>query len=146
MGYSVSGQLSFGINLGSSENDYGFEEDAVPEWARGKDAIGTAERLLYRSVGFDDSLPADERGADFYVAKRQAKYKLGVQFQLYGVTDHTSWMLVALHVEAPGGAPVTISEADLRLPEWTMKRFTHATKVLGLERRKPRWMLTGLYF
>lgn len=146
MGYSVSGQLSFGVNIGNEENNYGFDEDRTRVWAQHKSPIEEAERLLYQSVGFDDDLPIDERGPDFYTARRQAKYKLGVNFQLYGVADYTSWMLVALHVQAPGGAPVTITEADLTLPEWTMKRFEHASQVLGLEDRKPRWMLTGLYF
>jgi hypothetical protein len=146
MGYSVSGQLSFGINIGNEEDNYGFEEDKTPNWAQSESPIEEAERLLYQSIGFDDDLPLDERGSDFYVARRQAQYKLGVKFQLYGVADYTSWMLVGLHVQASDGGPVTITEADLTLPEGMMKQLEHASKVLGLEDRKPRWMLTGLYF
>ena len=146
MGYSVSGQLSFGINIGNEEDNYGFDQDQTPAWAQGESPIEEAEHLLYQSVDFDDDLPIDERDKDFYTARRQAKYKLGVGFELYGVADYTSWMLVGLHVRASDGGPVTITEADLTLPEGMMDKFRHATKVLGLDDRKPRWMLTGLYF
>lgn len=145
MGYSVTGQLSFGIDIGNEEDDYGFLDTEGPAWAKAPDAIEEAERLLYASVGFDDDVPAADRDDEFHIARRQATYRLGVAFQRYGLADYTSWMLVGLHVRALDGAPVTITEADLTLPDQMLNQFRHATRVLGLERRRPRWMLTGLY-
>lgn len=145
MGMSVKGQLSYGFKVGFIEERCGFAYDdpAMPPWLREEDAIGEAERLLLASVGFTETW---HEGNDGYFARRKdAEQRLGVSFELFGYGDYAGYLLVAEHRQSGQGVPLDIDPATLTVPDGTDEQLLRAAAVLRIERR-PRWILTGLYF
>lgn len=144
MGYSVTGQLSYGIPVGVAEDRFGFDNPDTPAWALEEhDPIGHAEQLLLASIGFTETWSADNDG--YHQRRAEAEQRLGVAFELFGLGDYAGYLLVAKHLRATGPIPLTVNQEVLAVPEGADATLLHASEVLGLI-GEPRWMLTGLYF
>lgn len=147
MGYSVKGQLSYGIPVGFEEDrfGFGFDNPDAPVWVQDEyDPIGHATQLLLASVaGFTETW---SEGNDGYHRRRaEAEKRLGVTFELFGLGDYAGYLLAAKHLHASGPWPVTIDKEALAVPDDANATLLHAAEVLGLP-CEPAWMLTGLYF
>lgn len=153
MGQSTNGMLVYGYDLGGPEDGWKVAEageygEWMPSWStEDSDIITDAEKALMASVGFTET---DWRAEGYFDREREAKARLGVEFESYCSADYPLWVLAACVITVYRGDAKEVDlaalEAQRTQEEWDAK-LAAAVQALGIEPTQdgPRWMLVSYW-
>lgn len=155
MGADPEARMAYGYDLGTVEDfkaaergEYG--SPALP-WFDEDDEDGfedKAEKLLLTSVGFTETWSRENTG--FHAREREAKARLGVEFDRCGTYEYPGWVLIASgsarSVEWAQTMTVNPAEIGAPRPEWDEK-LASALKALGITPTQdgPKWLAYPFY-
>lgn len=155
MGRSLSAKLVYGYDLGGGEDEWKIREvdeygDLQLHWhdADSDDFIGDAEqRLLAVVAGFTETWET-KVDDDYFARESDAKKGLGVDFEWYGVTDSSSWLLAAYFVDVGWSGLVDLAELQAHpdREKWDAA-LASAVAALGITptQEQPGWVLCANY-
>lgn len=156
MGQSTNGMLAYGYNLGGAEgwNLEGLDEyGELPElpWLDEEehDFQEAAERhLLVEIAGFTEGWSSGNEG--YFDRERQAKQRLGVQFDTHCSGDYPMFLLATKVITVYRGDAKELDLAALQqeaqASDWDTK-LAAAVHVLGITptATKPQWLLCSYW-
>jgi len=173
MGRSLSTKIVYGYDIGGREDGWNFEEYddreyrmKWPEWVVTDDPDAdpdddpddfvsqAQDRLLAELTDFKE-IPWDQpRPDDYYSKKNAAEKALGIEFEIYGVSDYTQWVIgFELARESDGIGEIDSALIAAMLNPLNMAdmdyRLGQALRVLQLHPRgqlAPRLLLLASYF
>lgn len=154
MGRSLSAQLVYGYDLGGGEDEWKIREvdkygGLELDWLDDDedDFAGAAERRLLVAAGFTETweTKADD---DYFKREREAKARLGVGFDWYGVSDYSENVLSAHTVDVCGAQVVDLAALDTHPDKATWDAaLSTAVAALGITptQERPGWILCSYY-
>ncbi len=156
MGRSLSAKLVYGYDLGGGEDEWKIHEvdedgTLAVSWydddEDDADFATAAEDHLLNAIGFTEKWgDCDDDG--YFGREREAKARLGVKFEWYGLSDYSETLLIAHEVEVCGA--MTVDPGALAnhpdLAKWDTA-LASAITALGITptQDKPGWILCAYY-
>lgn len=153
MGTSTNGILAYGYDLGGDEADWKVRQvdeygGLTLDWYDDEtEFVEAAEKRLLAAAGF---IETDWQVDGYFAREREAKERLGVEFEYYGSGDCSMLILAAKVITVHRGDAKLIDVTDLqREPveyHWD-ELLGSALTTLGLTptQERPGWLLTSYW-
>lgn len=160
MGYSATGILTYGVDLGGERDGWKIQdvdrwEEWRPSWLKPDEDGDYAEasyeddamRALLAAAGFTET---DWEAEGYSARKRAAEQRVGVEFTLHGHYEGCRELALTTFVYSESGRGPTLVDPDVIATAPTELwdgRIEDALRVLGIKpmQENPGWLLTSWY-